>query len=115
MCAYKGLVLDPGGWCGYRAELSLSETLGRFLCSLKLGCGDGSWASDAQIVAMCIYLGWNMRLFRWRLNGCATEEKRLVFSSSRYGFSSIPWLSRVHDIVSFIERLVKDFVLEMLF
>ena len=41
MCAYKGLVLDPGGCCGYRLEISLSETLGRFLCSLKMGCGDG--------------------------------------------------------------------------
>lgn len=37
MCAYKGLVLDPGGLCGCRLELSLSETLGRFLCSLKMG------------------------------------------------------------------------------
>lgn len=73
MCAYKGLVLDPGGWSRYRVELSLSETLGRFLCSLKLRCGDGPWASGAQIVALSIYLVWSMRLFRWRSNGCTTE------------------------------------------
>lgn len=39
MCAYKGLVLDPGGWCGYRLEISLSETLGRFFVLSK----DGVW------------------------------------------------------------------------